>query len=92
MDLLFSRYASPFLLLDQIIPSGDLSEFISTIWKIKDEEMQWQYFLAKVFDKSFDKFKDALKPQKPMSKEEIETTVKTSMAMMQSFIPEQEKG
>lgn len=88
MDLLFSRYASPFLLLDQIIPSGDLSEFISTVWKIKDEEMQWQYFLAKVFDKSFSDFKDALTPQKPMSKEEIETTIKESMDMMNSFIPE----
>lgn len=88
MDLLFHRYASPFLLLDQVILYGDLSEFISTVWKIKDEEMQWQYFLSKVFDKSFDDFKNTLKQQEPPSKEEIETTVKDSMAMMDSFIPE----
>lgn len=87
MDLLFHRYASPFL-LDQVILYGDLSEFISTVWKIKDEEMQWQYFLSKVFDKSFDDFKNTLKQQEPPSKEEIETTVKDSMAMMDSFIPE----
>lgn len=88
MDLLFHRYASPFLLLDQIIPSGDLADFISTVWEIRDEEMQWQYFLSKVFDKSFEDFKKALKPQKGMSKEEIETTIKDSMAMMDAFIPE----
>lgn len=88
MDLLFYRYASPFLLLDQIIPSGDLSDFISTVWEIRDEEMQWQYFLSKVFDKSFDDFREALKSQKVMSQEEIETTIQDSINIMNSFIPE----
>lgn len=89
MDLLFHRYASPFLLLDQIIPSGDLSEFISTVWEVRDEEMQWQYFLSKVFDKSFEDFKESLKSQtQGMTKQEIETTIKDSMAMMDSFVPE----
>lgn len=88
MDLLFHRYASPFLLLDQIIPTGDLSDFISTVWEIRDEEMQWQYFLSKVFDKSFDDFREALKSQKVMSQEEIETTIQDSMNIMNSFIPE----
>lgn len=88
MDLLFHRYANPFLLLDNIILYGGLSDFISTVWEIREEEMQWQYFLSKVFDKSFEDFKEALKPQKRMSQEEIETTIKNSMAMMDSFIPE----
>lgn len=90
MDLLFHRYASPFLLLDQIIPSGDLSDFISTVWGIREEEMQWQYFLTKVFDKSFEEFKESLKPQMGMSKEEIETTINESMTLMGSFIPGEE--
>lgn len=88
MDLLFHRYASPFLLLDQIILFGDLSDFISEVWEIRDEEIQWQYFLAKVFDKSFDDFKESIKSQKGMSQEEIETTIKDSMTMIDSFIPE----
>lgn len=88
MDLLFHRYASPFLLLDQIILFGDLSDFISEVWKIRDEEMQWQYFLSKVFDKSFEDFKESMKAQKGMSQEEIETTIQDSMAIMDSFIPE----
>lgn len=88
MDLLFHRYASPFLLLDQIIPAGDFSEFVTTFWKINDEEIQWQYFLAKVFDKSFDDFMDSLKPQQCMTKKELGTTVNDSMQMIQNFIPE----
>lgn len=89
MDLLFHRYASPFLLLDQIIPAGDLSEFVSTLWEINEEEMQWQYFLAKVYDKSFEDFKKSMKPQRGMTKKEIETTVLESMSMINSFILEQ---
>lgn len=88
MDLLFHRYASPFLLLDQIIPAGDLSEFVSTFWEIEEEEKEWQYFLAKVFDKSFSDFKESMKPQQGMSKQEIETTISESMSMIKSFIPE----
>lgn len=88
MDLLFHRYASPFLLLDQLIPTGDLSDFISTIWEIREEEMQWQYFLSKVFDKSFEDFKETMKPQQGMTQKEIETTIKNSMSMMNTFIPE----
>ena len=88
MDLLFHRYASPFLLLDQIIPAGDLSEFVSTLWEVNEEEMQWQYFLAKVYDKSFEDFKKSMKPQRVMTKKEIETTISESMSMINSFIPE----
>lgn len=88
MDLLFHRYASPFLLLDQLIPTGNLSDFISTIWEIREEEMQWQYFLSKVFDKSFEDFKETMKPQQGMTQKEIETTIKDSMSMMNTFIPE----
>lgn len=88
MDLLFHRYASPFLLLDQVITYDNLSDFVTTIWNANDEEMQWQYFLAKIFDKSFAEFKESLVPQQPVSKQELETTIKESMDMMNTFIPE----
>lgn len=88
MDLVFHRYASPFLLLDQIIMYDDLSDFVSTMWQVSEEEKQWQYFLAKVFDKSFEDFKASMTPQKPVTQEEIGATIKESMDMMNSFIPE----
>lgn len=88
MDLVFHRYASPFLLLDQVISAGSFSEFVTMIWNVTEDEKQWQYFLAKVFDKSFADFKESIKPQQPISKKELETTVKESMELMNSFIPE----
>lgn len=88
MDLVFHRYASPFLLLDEVVKTGNLSEFISMLWDTVQEEQQWQYFLAKVFDKSFDDFKESMKPQQPISKKELEATVKESLDMMNTFVPE----
>lgn len=89
MDLVFHRYASPFLLLDQVVETGDLSEFVSFVWDMTEEEQQWQYFLAKVFDKSFEDFKATVKPQPQISKKELETTVKESLDMMNTFIPDE---
>lgn len=88
MDLVFHRYASPFLLLDEVVKTGKLSEFVFMLWNTVQEEQQWQYFLAKVFDKSFDDFKDSIKPQQPISKKELEATVKESLDMMNTFVPE----
>lgn len=55
MDLLFSRYASPFLLLDQMILTDRFSAFVSELLRIrneeKDEQTLWEFFLHKVFDK-----------------------------------------
>ena len=60
MDLLFSRYASPFLLLDQMILTDRFSAFVSELLRIrneeKDEQTLWEFFLHKVFDKSFYEF------------------------------------
>lgn len=88
MDLVFHRYASPFLLLDQVVSNDELSEFVNMLWDVTEEEREWEYFLAKVFDKSFEDFKQSVKPQPPISKKELETTVNESWNMMNTFIPE----
>lgn len=88
MDLVFHRYASPFLLLDQVVNNDELSEFVNMLWDVTEEEREWEYFLAKVFDKSFADFKESVKPQQPISKKELETTVNESWNMMNTFIPE----
>lgn len=88
MDLVFNRYASPFLLLDQVVRNDELSEFVNMLWDVTEEEREWEYFLAKVFDKSFADFKESVKPQQPISKKELETTVNESWNMMNTFIPE----
>lgn len=89
MDLLFNRYASPFILLDELILTDDFSAFINVFMDGREEEMQWQYFLSKVFDKSFNEFKESMKTDSnEMSKSDIETTINDSMSMTMNFIPE----
>lgn len=89
MDLLFHRYASPFVLLDEVILTDDFSAFINVFMDGRKEKMQWQYFLSKVFDKSFNEFKKSMETDgNEMSKSDVETTIKDSISMTMNFIPE----
>lgn len=99
MDLLFKRYASPFLLLNQMILTDGLSEFVSELLQIrneeKDEQTLWEFFLHRVFDKSYAEFlKEAKQPSpaESVSKEELETTVKHSFDMLNEFTIEESDG
>lgn len=92
MDLLFKRYASPFLLLDEMILADKLSEFVSHIVDETNHEQEWEFFLHKVFDKSFREFKESLRTiERPreMSKLDIETTIKDSLDITQNFVPDE---
>ena len=91
MDLLFKKYASPFLLLDSYISQGRLFEFILEFFKIRDEETTWEVWLYKVHDQSFEDFKESLKgikDNKEFTKEQLETTVTNSKDILSSFSPE----
>lgn len=86
MDLLFSRYVNPFLLLDSVLMSGGLSDFIVDFWELHDEEVTWQVWLHKVHDKSFDDFKQSL-TRSHTSKEQLETIIGDSQSLLQGFVP-----
>ena len=91
MDLLFKKYASPFLLLDSYISQGRLFEFILEFFKIRDEETTWEVWLYKVHDQSFDDFKESLKGIKDnqeFTKEQLETTLTNSKDILLSFSPD----
>lgn len=93
MDLLFSKYASPFLLLDQMIRMQRLAEFIVEFMSMDDEQRTWDFYLHKVFDKSFDDFKQSLTSSANIipSELQLETTIKDSKDILNNFIPA-EKG
>ena len=38
-------------MLEQAVEDGELSEFVTMLWDVTEEEREWEYFLAKVFDK-----------------------------------------
>ena len=94
MDLLFKRYASPFVLLDNLILISSASSFIDDlinhINKEKEEQIQWEFFLHKVFDKSWKEFNDEV--NQPINDEKIDlgATVKKSRNMLNNFTPESE--
>ena len=45
-DLIFKRYSSPFLFLENLIIQGKLCEGIDTIYKQINEEKLWQLYLS----------------------------------------------
>ncbi len=87
MDLLFSKYASPFSFIDPMIQTLRFSEFVDEILTLESEKKEWEFYLHKVFNKSFDEFKNSMEQPK-VSKEQIETTVQNSISILQNFIPE----
>nr|DAU07706.1 MAG TPA: hypothetical protein [Caudoviricetes sp.] len=56
--------------------------------------MEWEYFLHKVFDMSFNEFKESITIDAKtvgMSKSDLETTIQNSMSMTMNFIPPDSK-
>lgn len=87
MDCLFERYGNPFLFIDTLIMSGRFTDFVLEFLEIQNEKMMWEFFLHKVYDKSFDEFKESITANKPVPKEQLETTVKDSKSILNSFVP-----
>lgn len=58
-DLLSTRYANPFPVVDVMIENGMLSEFIDNLFEQVNEDKLWQLYLAVAFmeEKSFSEWK-----------------------------------
>lgn len=69
MDLLFSRYASPFLLLDSMIGCGRFLEFVSEIHDMNNERVindtLFDTWLHKDFETTINCSRDILKNFNP---------------------------
>lgn len=91
MDLLFKRYASPFLLLDTLLLTNSLSEFIDDFLKFIGEEIkeqsQWEFFLHKVYDKSWKEFIDEIEMSNNDSKIDVGATIVKSKNILNNFTP-----
>ena len=95
MDLLFQRYADPFSLLTGYIQTSRFCEFVHTVCDQKIEDDRWEFFLHKVWDKSYAEFCENLQTSQDlqeMSDEQIEATVKKSMNILGNFNPHQGEG
>lgn len=93
--MLAQRYASPFVVLDEMLQCGTFYEFILEINQITYEEREesqlWDIWLHKIFDgTSFRDWKADLKAKAEArfaTKAELVATVKDSMAILNSFNP-----
>lgn len=95
MGLLFKKYADPFSLMSGYIRTSRFTEFVTHFCEQQIEDDRWEYFLHKVWDKSYAEFSGALQvtqDQKTMTDADIETTIKKSMAILGNFNPNQEEG
>lgn len=95
MDLLFKKYADPFTLLSGYIQTSRLCEFIEVFYEQKAEDERWEFYLHRVWDKSFTDFCGELQTTQglqEMSEADMEATVKKSMDILGNFNPERKEG
>lgn len=81
------------ILLDAMVSSGRLEEFVNELIKTHNEELEdkslWELWLHKVFDKGFDEFKNSLggKHEKAApTQEEIKSIAMDSMNILAGFV------
>lgn len=94
MDYLFQRYANPYPLLEGMISTGRLCEFVEEFIKTHNEEEEhkatWEFWLHKVFDKSWEEFRESLNTTETTEnaappQAEMEETIRASFAMLEGF-------
>lgn len=93
MDLLFSKYASPYPLLEEIISEYRLSEFVYSLAEKENERKLWEIYLSLVSNPysevgSFNEFKQKHEPPKVDKTINLGETVKNSYEILQKFNPE----
>ena len=91
MDLLFTRYASPFVLLDGLILTNSLNNFVNDFFNIVNEERkeksQWEFFLHKVYDKSWNEFVNDIETSENQTPIDLGATLVKSKNMLSNFTP-----
>lgn len=90
MDLLFKRYADPFSLVTGYIQTCRFCEFIKVFFEQKAEDDKWEFYLHRVWNKSYPEWSEELKnshSNKTMSERDMEATIKKSMNILGNFSP-----
>lgn len=88
MDLLFKRYASPFILLDGMLETGRFFEYVKKIIDIKNDEDIYDIWIHKVHEKSYPEFRDqVLKTNTPAKPVNLGATIRESESILNNFVP-----
>ena len=87
MDLLFVRYASPFVLLDGLILTNSLKNFVDDFFDFINKDREWEFFLHKVYDKSWSEFSNEMKQSENQKQVDLGATIVKSKNMLSNFTP-----
>ena len=90
MDLLFTRYASPFVLLDGLILTNSLNNYVDAFFGFINEDREWEFFLHKVYDKSWSEFSKEIEQSENQKPVDLGATLVKSKNMLNNFTPEGE--
>ena len=90
MDLLFTRYASPFVLLDGLILTNSLNNYVDEFFDFINEGREWEFFLHKVYDKSWSEFSKEIEQSENQKPVDLGATLVKSKNMLNNFTPEGE--
>ena len=88
MDLLFKRYASPFVLLDSLILTNSLNDFVDDFFDFVKEDNEWEFFLHKIYDKSWSEFRSSIKQSDNQEPIDFGATLVKSKNILNNFTPE----
>lgn len=88
MDLLFKRYTSPFVLLDSLILTHSLNNFISDFIDFVNKDKEWEFFLHKIYDQTWDEFSDSIKQSDDHESIDLGATLMKSKNILNNFTPE----
>ena len=77
-----------------MIAHGSLSDLIDTIIDDRNENRQWEFYLHKVFDKSYNAFIEEMKAEEDARQEDfdVNATILESFDIMKAITPEEKDG
>ena len=94
MDLLFTRYASPFVLLDGLILTNSLNKYVDDFFDFiieeRKEKSEWEFFLHKVYDQSWSDFVKSIEQSENQEPIDLGATLNKSKNILNNFTPEGE--
>lgn len=94
MDLLAKRYASPFVIIDEMIRAGRFYDFVVELYSIlneeKQEEIYWDIWLHKIFNQGWDEWRESIRTRSEaqnISELDLEATITASYELLNGFNP-----
>lgn len=89
MDLLFKRYASPFLLFDELIVNNQSFDFIQDLLNEIQEESYYKLWLYKGLDKDYGEFKEIIRPKEHKSINiDVKGAIQNALDVMDELKPQ----